>query len=143
MYSMLDFFMNILQSFLSSLPLLEWVATLQSTPYLIFIFILLLSLVFLLVTIRSFLLVLQLGKISRLIHKESRKGILIGKSIFKSNPYKHLWEEYRDTLHKLKREDGGFEYRATVPAEAFFTQTALVDNRFLVWNDFSGICQGF
>lgn len=133
---MLDNFLNTLKELLSSLPLLEWVANLQSTPYLIFIFILLLSLVFLLVTIRSFLLVLQLRRISRLIHKEGRKGVLIGKSIFKSNPYKHLWEEYKDTLHRLKRADGGFEYRATVPAEAFFTQTALVDSRFLVWNDF-------
>lgn len=133
---MLDNFLNTLKELLSSLPLLEWVANLQSTPYLIFIFILLLSLVFLLVTIRSFLLVLQLRRISRLIHKEGKKGVLIGKSIFKSNPYKHLWEEYKDTLHRLKRADGGFEYRATVPAEAFFTQTALVDSRFLVWNDF-------
>ncbi|MFZ1341927.1 hypothetical protein [Thiothrix eikelboomii] len=133
---MLDFFLNILKSFLSSLPLLEWVANLQSTPYFIFLLILLLSLVFLLVAIRSLLLALNLGRMGRLIHKEGRKGALINSSIFKSNPYKHLWEEYKDTLHRLKRSDGGFEYRATVPAEAFFTQTALVDSRFLVWNDF-------
>lgn len=136
MYSMLGFFLNILKSSLSSLPLLEWVANLQSTPYFIFLLILLLSLVFLLVAIRSLLLALNLGRMGRLIHKEGRKGTLISESIFKSNPYKHLWEEYKDTLHRLKRADGGFEYRATVPAEAFFTQTALVDSRFLVWNDF-------
>lgn len=133
---MLDFFLNTFKSFLSSLPLLEWIANLQSTPYLIFLLILLLSLVFLLVAIRSLLLALNLGRIGRLIHKEGRKGTLISESIFKSNPYKHLWEEYKDTLHRLRRADGGFEYRATVPAEAFFTQATLVDSRFLVWNDF-------
>ncbi|MFM2318386.1 MAG: hypothetical protein RLZZ215_1007 [Pseudomonadota bacterium] len=133
---MLDSFLNTLKEFLSSLPLLEWVANLQSTSYLIFISILLFSLIFLMVAIRSFLLALQLGKMGRLIHKKGQKGVLISESIFKSNPYKHVWEEYKDTLHRLKRADGGFEYRATVPAEAFFTQTTLVDSRFLVWNDF-------
>ncbi|TXH74200.1 MAG: methyl-accepting chemotaxis protein [Thiothrix sp.] len=133
---MLDSFSNALKEFLSSLPWLEWVANLQSAPYVIFLIIFGLSAIFIVVVVRSIWLILELWSLSNRIHKKGKKGVLLSDSIFKSNPYKHLWEEYRDTLHQLKRKDGGFEYRATVPAEAFFTQATLVDNRFLVWNDF-------
>lgn len=133
---MLASFLNASKDFLSTLPWLEWVANLQSAPYVIFLIIFGLSAIFILVVIQSIRLILNLWRLSNRIHKEGKKGVLLSDSIFKSNPYKHLWEEYRDTLHQLKRKDGGFEYRATVPAEAFFTQATLVDNRFLVWNDF-------
>lgn len=133
---MLASFLNDSKDFLSTLPWLEWVANLQSAPYWIFLIIFVLSAIFIVVVVRSIWVILELWSLSNRIHKKGKKGALLSDSIFKSNPYKHLWEEYRDTLHQLKRKDGGFEYRATVPAEAFFTQATLVDNRFLVWNDF-------
>jgi methyl-accepting chemotaxis protein len=49
------------------------------------------------------------------------------------DPYKHLWSEYDDTLHRLKRFDSSNgvteEVRATIPAEAYFTNDTLVDSR--------------
>jgi len=50
--------------------------------------------------------------------------------------YKHLWSEYKETLHSFHRKDGSQEWRATVPSEVFFLKETLVDNRFLVWNEF-------
>jgi len=51
----------------------------------------------------------------------------------------HLWDEYADTLHELKRAGNGagavVEVRATVPAEAFFTRDVLVDSR--LFDDFT------
>jgi len=48
-------------------------------------------------------------------------------------PYVHLWAEYDDTLHKIKRyssENGDTtEVRATIPAEVYFTSGTLVDSR--------------
>jgi hypothetical protein len=48
---------------------------------------------------------------------------------------KHLWKEYRDTLHAEKEFDAqqnqyvAKRWRATVPAEAVFSTNAIVDNR--------------
>jgi hypothetical protein len=54
-------------------------------------------------------------------------------------PASHLWDEYSDTLHNLKRASNGelsvTEIRATVPAETYFTRDVLVDSRLL--DDFS------
>lgn len=54
-------------------------------------------------------------------------------AILKKEPFRHLWEEYSDTLHELRKasnENGVLtEVRATVPAEAFFTRDVLVDSR--------------
>lgn len=54
-------------------------------------------------------------------------------------PASHLWEEYSDTLHELKRASNGetsvTEIRATVPAETYFTRDVLVDSR--LFDDFS------
>tara|TARA_R110001583_G_scaffold195553_2_gene376066 strand:- start:13436 stop:15436 length:2001 start_codon:yes stop_codon:yes gene_type:complete len=54
-------------------------------------------------------------------------------------PASHLWDEYSDTLHELKRASNGelsvTEIRATVPAESYFTRDVLVDSRLL--DDFS------
>jgi hypothetical protein len=45
---------------------------------------------------------------------------------------KHLWEEYDDTLHELRKATSGanalVEVRATVPAETMFTREVLVDS---------------
>jgi predicted PurR-regulated permease PerM len=52
---------------------------------------------------------------------------------FRWEPLKHLWEEYADTLHELRKAGSGSvalnEFRATVPAEAMFTKELLVDGR--------------
>lgn len=52
---------------------------------------------------------------------------------FQKEPLKHLWEEYADTLHELRKAGSGqtslTEFRATVPAEAMFTKEVLVDGR--------------
>lgn len=52
---------------------------------------------------------------------------------FKWEPFRHLWDEYADTLHELKKATSGgtalTEVRATVPAETLFTRDVLVDSR--------------
>lgn len=57
---------------------------------------------------------------------------------FKAEPLRHLWREYADTLHEFRKASSGdlvlTEVRATVPAEAFFTQEVLVDSR--LFDDF-------
>jgi hypothetical protein len=58
---------------------------------------------------------------------------------FGDEPLRHLWEEYTDTLHEMKRASSGqlslVEIRATVPAETLFTREVLVDNR--LFDDFT------
>ncbi len=55
------------------------------------------------------------------------------KKLMLKEPYKHLWSEYDDTLHRLKRyssQNGdAIEVRATIPAEVYFTADTLVDSR--------------
>jgi hypothetical protein len=55
--------------------------------------------------------------------------------VFLGEPIRHLWEEYSDTLHDLKKASSGGlelrELRATVPAESIFTREVLVDSRLL------------
>jgi hypothetical protein len=52
---------------------------------------------------------------------------------FQVEPLKHLWDEYADTLHELRRANSGgvalTEIRATVPADSLFTREVLVDSR--------------
>lgn len=54
-------------------------------------------------------------------------------SAFRREPLKHLWVEYADTLHELRKAESGetalTEFRATIPAEAMFTKEVLVDGR--------------
>ncbi|PXW22308.1 anti-phage ZorAB system protein ZorA [Paraburkholderia caballeronis] len=58
---------------------------------------------------------------------------------FKWEPLKHLWEEYADTLHELRKASFGdtvlSEVRATVSADTMFTREALVDGR--LFDDFT------
>lgn len=62
----------------------------------------------------------------------------VGKA-FKWEPLKHLWEEYADTLHELRKASTGSialtEIRATAPAESMFTREVLVDGR--LFDDFT------
>ena len=55
--------------------------------------------------------------------------------ILRHKPFKHLWDEYSDTLHEVRKAENGAavlsEVRATVPAEMFFTRDVLVDGRLL------------
>jgi len=59
--------------------------------------------------------------------------------ILRREPFKHLWDEYEDTLHEVKKAGNGelalTEVRATVPAEMFFTREVLVDSR--LFDDFT------
>lgn len=45
----------------------------------------------------------------------------------------HLWDEYKDTLHEQKEEQGGLTrtvaWRATVPSETYFSSQYVVDSR--------------
>lgn len=122
---------------LSNISFFEWTTALHGTPLFIFIAIFFLVILFFGVAIGSFFLAWRLGRIAKQIAKQGSKAELLHLSVFDSKePYKHLWSEYKDTLHELRRKDGGTEYRATLPAEAFFTKETLVDNRAFVWNDF-------
>jgi hypothetical protein len=60
-------------------------------------------------------------------------------AVLKHEPFKHLWAEYSDTLHELKKAGSGSlaitEVRATMPAEMFFTRDVLVDSR--MFDDFT------
>jgi hypothetical protein len=60
-------------------------------------------------------------------------------NVLRRNPFKHLWDEYSDTLHELRKASSGpvalTEVRATVPAEMFFTREVLVDSR--LFDDFT------
>ena len=59
--------------------------------------------------------------------------------VLKHQPLKHLWEEYNDTLHEVRKAANSAtvltEVRATVPAEMFFTREVLVDSR--LFDDFT------
>ena len=60
-------------------------------------------------------------------------------AVFRTSPLDHLWSEYSDSLHELKRTGNGggtpSEIRATLPAETFFTREVLVDSR--LFDDFT------
>jgi len=59
--------------------------------------------------------------------------------VMKSEPFRHLWEEYQDSLHELRSAGNAStsikEVRATQPAETFFTRDVLVDSR--MFDDFT------
>lgn len=129
--------MGITMGLIGEIPGFGWTSLLNGTPLIIFFAISILVILFLGIALRSFFLAWKLGYIAKQIPKHGREAELLRLPIFATKePYKHLWSEYEDTLHELKRKDGGKEYRATLPAEAFFTKETLVDNRAFVWNDF-------
>lgn len=61
------------------------------------------------------------------------------KKAFSKEPFRHLWDEYQDTLHELRKAGAGgaalTEFRATVPADSMFTRDVLVDSR--LFDDFT------
>ncbi|WP_447940985.1 anti-phage ZorAB system protein ZorA [Pseudoxanthomonas mexicana] len=76
----------------------------------------------------------SLGRNVRAMHKGgvSPDPRIVGQA-FKWEPFRHLWDEYADTLHELRKASSGgvalTEVRATVPAETLFTRDVLVDSR--------------
>ena len=56
---------------------------------------------------------------------------IIQKKLMTADPFKHLWSEYNETLHEVTRFSNGMltveNWRATVPAEVFFTNQVIVD----------------
>ncbi len=86
---------------------------------------------------------LQLGSALRQIRKLSAAGKKVKpanvRAAMSKEPFKHLWDEYEDTLHELKKAGNAelslTEVRATVPAEMFFTRDVLVDSR--LFDDFT------
>ena len=82
---------------------------------------------------------LAVRRVSRLKQKgKQTEPENVGK-VLRREPFKHLWEEYEDTLHQVKKaRNAAFvltEMRATVPAEMFFTREVLVDSR--MFDDFT------
>ena len=76
----------------------------------------------------------RLSRLKRAKTAVSREHVA---SILHRQPFRHLWDEYADTLHELRKPGDGAltrETRATVPAEMFFTRDVLVDSR--LWDDF-------
>lgn len=113
-------------------------ATLQGLPLLIFLLVVVLTLLFLLgYAIKGTQVFRQLRfalKGIQTLKKEQRspKPDELAK-LFKAEPLKHLWEEYADTLHELRKASSGelvlSEVRATIPAEVLFNKEVLVDSR--------------
>lgn len=112
--------------------------TLQGLPLLIFLLVAVLTLLFLLgYAIKGTQVFRQLRfalKGIQALKKEQRspKSDELAK-LFKAEPLKHLWEEYADTLHELRKASSGelvlSEVRATIPAEVLFNKEVLVDSR--------------
>lgn len=54
-------------------------------------------------------------------------------ALMKKEPFRHLWEEYSDSLHTVRKASNQAnaltEVRATQPAELFFSRDVLVDGR--------------
>ena len=106
-------------------------------PFLILIIILLLTVIFFVSFIRTLFLARGLSSLAKELSKEKKAGRIVAPKAFQNNNlYRHLWSEYEETLHELKRKDGGSEWRSTLPAEAFFSKEVMVDSRSFIWNDF-------
>jgi hypothetical protein len=111
---------------------------LHGLPLLIFLLVGLLTLIFLVgYAIKGTQVWLQLRATLNAVRALRKAGaapnpIEVGKA-FRWEPLKHLWEEYADTLHELRKAGSGdvvlTEFRATVPAESMFTRDVLVDGR--------------
>lgn len=111
---------------------------LHGLPLLIFLLVGLLTLIFLVgYAIKGTQVWLQLRATLNAVRVLRKAGAApnpreVGKA-FRWEPLKHLWEEYADTLHELRKAGSGdavlTEFRATVPAESMFTRDVLVDGR--------------
>jgi hypothetical protein len=78
-------------------------------------------------------------RIRALANASKRVSPLDVAKVLSREPLSHLWAEYDDTLHILKKAGNAgtslLEVRATVPAEMFFTREVLVDSR--MFDDFT------
>ncbi|MBF5006182.1 anti-phage ZorAB system protein ZorA [Diaphorobacter caeni] len=119
-------------------------SSLQGVPLYIFLIVVVLTLIFLLgYLIKGTQVWWQLKSAVRTVQslrtsKAGPKPETVG-AAFRGEPLKHLWEEYADTLHELRKASSGgmvlTEVRATVPAESLFTREVLVDSR--LFDDFT------
>ncbi len=117
---------------------------LSGVPLGIFLLVVLGTLIFILVyLIRSIKIYRQLTGVISGIRQLQREPVpyergAVGR-LFATEPLKHLWDEYNDTLHEVQKAAAGEvqlkETRATMPAEVFFTREVLVDNR--LFDDFA------
>lgn len=106
-------------------------------PFGILIIITILTSVFVIIFVRTAFLAKSLGSLANVLKKQEKSVKLPTlKQLANNDLYKHLWSEYEETLHELKRKDGGTEWRSTLPAEAFFYKEVMVDSRTFVWNEF-------
>lgn len=113
-------------------------AAVHGVPFYIFLIVVTATLVFLVgYLVQGVRVGLQLRSViaaTQAIHKSgpSPNPSEVGKA-FRWEPFRHLWAEYDDTLHELKKagssENALVEVRATVPADAIFTRDVLVDSR--------------
>ena len=76
----------------------------------------------------------RLGLLLRRLKAKKLTDVGEIQKLFQTDPkLRHLWEEFRDTLHEQKSERSGLAVvdamRLTVSAEAFFNAQFLVDNR--------------
>ena len=119
-------------------------ATLTGAPLVIFAAVLALTLLFLIgYAVKGWQVVAQLRTAISGVEQKRRDGKAPDpsqlNSSFAAEPLRHLWEEYADTLHEMKRAAGAaaslIEVRATVPAESLFTREVLVDSR--LFDDFT------
>lgn len=113
-------------------------ASLHGGPLWIFLLVALLTLIFVVgYLIKGYQVWRQLSAVLKSVKflrskSQSPDPAKVGEA-FQAEPLKHLWEEYADTLHELKKASSGgvnlIEVRATVPADSLFTREVLVDSR--------------
>lgn len=134
--------MNWVVNFLGSLH--PSLASLSGVTLAIFLGVLVLTAIFLVgYAIQGWRVVSQLKSALRGVRTSKKEGKApkpaAMAAYFSSEPLRHLWEEYADTLHEMKRASRGeisiTEVRATVPAETLFTREVLVDSR--LFDDFT------
>lgn len=119
-------------------------ASLHGVPLYVFLFVALLTVIFLIgYAIKGSQVWWQIRSTLRSIRALRKAGGTpdpadVGRA-FRWEPLKHLWAEYADTLHELRTAGSGAialtEVRATVPAESMFTREVLVDGR--LFDDFT------
>ena len=122
-------------------PVFPFVEKMSGIPLYVFITVLIATAVFLLLFIPKTIVIIR--ETRAIIYGIRKLKIEAGtpsatvpddvKKLMLKEPYKHLWSEYDDTLHRLKRyssQNGdATEVRATIPAEVYFTTETLVDSR--------------
>lgn len=128
---------EVVASWFQNLFSLVGISDVHGIPFFILIVISILTFAFIIILLRTGFLAWGLGALAKELGKQE-KSVKFSplKKISDNKLYKHLWSEYEETLHELKRKDGGTEWRSTLPAEAFFSKEVMVDSRSFVWNDF-------